>query len=96
MPTPIATLTNTTATGDIISGPGAPTRLVKGMPVACLTNAVAGTAVVGVLTATTAVTKLKLGLPTANLTAVVSGANPITGVPVTMPLALCPNVNRIV
>ena len=42
MPTPIATIANLTATGDVIAGPGAPIRLVKGLPAACIGDAVAG------------------------------------------------------
>lgn len=96
MTTPVATILNTTATGDIITGPGALTTMVKGLPVACLGDAVAGTVVVGVISATTAVNKLAKGRPIANLTSVVTGANPITGIPMTSAVAVCPNVNEIV
>ena len=42
MPTPVATIANMTATGDVITGPGALTTMVKGLPVACIGDAVAG------------------------------------------------------
>ncbi len=40
MPMPVMTLANATATGDMIVGPGAVTSMVKGLPVACLGDAV--------------------------------------------------------
>ena len=36
MPTPAATILNTTATGDAVTGPGCPLNLVNGLPVACM------------------------------------------------------------
>lgn len=94
--TPIATLVNATATGDVITGPGTPTNIVNGLPSACLGDLVTGPVVVGAVTVSTAVTRIIKGRPAANLTAVVSGANPITGVPMVSALALCPNVNKLV
>ena len=41
MPTPTATLVNATATGDVVTGPGMPTNLVNGLPVACMGDLVA-------------------------------------------------------
>lgn len=94
--TPIATLVNTTATGDIVTGPGAPTNIINGLPCACLGDAVVGPVVTGAITVTTAVTYIVKGRPVANLTSVVSGVNPITGVPMASALAICPSVNRVV
>ena len=52
MPMPVMTLANATATGDMIVGPGALTSMVKGLPIACLGDAVAGPVCVsGVITA---------------------------------------------
>ena len=96
MPTPIATIANATATGDVVVGPGGVTTIVKGLPVACLGDAVAGPMCTGVITATTAVNKICKGRPLANLGSVVTGVNPMTGVPVATALAVCPNVNVIV
>ncbi len=95
MPTPKASLTNLTATGDLVTAPGNPTRLVNGLPTACMGDAVAGAVCTGVITATTAVTRLSMGRPVAVLGSVVTGVNPITGVPVATALAVCPNFNRI-
>ncbi len=93
MPTPLASMTNTTATGDLVTGPGYPTMLAKGLPVVCVGDLVTGTVCVGAITVSTAVNKLVGGRPVADLTAVVTGANPITGVPITTALAVTPNVN---
>ena len=96
MPTPAATITNLTATGDVIVGPGAITTMIKGLPCACLGDAVAGPlCVTGVITMTTALTKLAKGRPVANIGSVVTGISPI-GVPVTTAVLVCPNVNEIV
>lgn len=96
MPTPIATIANLTATGDVIVGPGGITSIVKGLPVACMGDAVAGPMCTGVITMTTAVNKICKGRPMANLGSVVTGVNPMIGVPVVTAVALCPNVNIIV
>lgn len=95
MPTPAATICNMTATGDVITGPGAGTTLIKGLPVACLGDMVTGPMCVGAITVTTAMNKLSKGRPTANLTSVVTGANPILGFPMVTAVAVCPNVNVI-
>ncbi|MDR2521626.1 MAG: hypothetical protein LBC72_03605 [Spirochaetaceae bacterium] len=94
--TPVATIANVTATGDVIVGPGAITTMVKGLPCACMGDAVAGPiCVAGVITVTTAVTTLAKGRPQANIGSVVSGVSPL-GVPVATAVAVCPNVNVIV
>ena len=96
MPTPVATIANLTATGDVIVGPGAFTTMVKGLPCACLGDAVAGPlCVAGVITMTTAITKLAKGRPQACIGSVVTGVSPI-GIPVTTAVLVCPNVNVIV
>jgi uncharacterized Zn-binding protein involved in type VI secretion len=96
MPTPAATIANLTATGDVIIGPGAGTTMVKGLPCACLGDAVAGPLCVsGVITMTTAFTKLAKGRPQACIGSIVTGVSPI-GVPVSTAVLVCPNVNVIV
>jgi hypothetical protein len=96
MPTPIATIANLTATGDVIIGPGGITTMCKGLPVACMGDAVAGPlCVAGVITMTTAINKLAKGRPTANIGSMVVGVSPI-GIPVSTAVLVCPNVNVIV
>ncbi|GHU39421.1 hypothetical protein FACS1894190_03960 [Spirochaetia bacterium] len=96
MPTPVATIANLTATGDVIIGPGGLTTMVKGLPCACLGDAVAGPLCVsGVITVSTALTKLAKGRPQVNIGSVVVGVSPI-GIPVTTAVLVCPNVNTIV
>lgn len=94
--TPVATLTNATATGDVVTGPGCPIRIVNGLPEACLGDLVTGPTVTGAISISTAVTRVVGCRPVANLTAMVSGVNPITGIPMVSALAVCPNVTRIV
>ncbi|HBO58573.1 MAG TPA: hypothetical protein DD624_01500 [Alphaproteobacteria bacterium] len=97
MPTPVATIANLTATGDVILGPGGITTMVKGLPVACVGDAVAGPMCVGAVTMTTAVNKLAKGRPIANMGAVVSGSCPAAmGAPIATPVMVCPNLNEIV
>ncbi|MDR1030663.1 MAG: hypothetical protein LBL76_07305 [Treponema sp.] len=96
MPTPVATIANLTATGDVIIGPGGITTMVKGLPVACMGDAVAGPmCVTGAITMTTAITKLAKGRPTANIGSMVMGVVPL-GFPVATAVLVCPNVNVIV
>jgi hypothetical protein len=94
--TPIATIANLTATGDVIIGPGGITTMVKALPVACMGDLVAGPlCVAGIITMTTAINKLAKGRPIANLGSLVSGVSPI-GIPVSTAVLVCPNVNEIV
>jgi hypothetical protein len=96
MPTPVATIANLTATGDVIIGPGGITTMCKGLPVACIGDAVAGPmCVVGAITMTTAINKLAKGRPTANIGSLVMGVAPL-GFPVSTAVLVCPNVNVIV
>jgi hypothetical protein len=96
MPTPTATIANLTATGDVIIGPGGITTMRKGLPVACMGDAVAGAlCIAGVITMTTAVNKPAKGRPTANLGSLVMGVS-MPGFPVSTAALLCPNVNVIV
>lgn len=96
MPTPVATIANLTATGDVIVGPGAFTTMVKGLPCACLGDLVAGpVCVTGAITMTTAINKLAKGRPQACIGSLVAGVLPI-GIPVATAVLVCPNVNVIV
>jgi hypothetical protein len=81
MPTPVATIANLTATGDVIIGPGGLTTMVKGLPCACMGDAVAGALCVsGVITMTTALNKLAKGRPQANIGSIVMGVS-MLGIP---------------
>lgn len=63
MPTPAATILNTTATGDAVTGPGCPLNLVNGLPVACMGDTVAGPVCTGAITVSTAVYAPREGTP---------------------------------
>ena len=96
MPTPVATIANLTATGDVILGPGAVTTMVKGLPCACLGDPVAGAiCIAGAITMTTALNKIAKGRPQANIGSLVMGVGPL-GIPVSTAVLVCPNVNVIV
>lgn len=95
MPFPVMTLTNATATGDLITGPGAVGVLVKAMPVACMGDMVAGTVCTGAVSVSTSPNKIMRGRPVACMTSPVTGVNPITGIPVATVCAVTPNVNDI-
>lgn len=79
---PAARVGDVTATGDAITGPGAPTVLIGGQPAACVGDTVTGAVCVGAIAMGSA-TVLIMGRPAARITSQVTGANPITGVPVT-------------
>jgi uncharacterized Zn-binding protein involved in type VI secretion len=96
MPTPVATIANLTATGDVVIGPGALITVVKGLPVACMGDAIAGPMCIsGVITMTTAMNKLALGRPMANLGSLCMGVS-MLGIPVSTAVMVCPNVTNIV
>jgi hypothetical protein len=96
MPTPVATIANLTATGDVILGPGGITTMCKGLPVACMGDLVTGPmCVTGAITLTTALNKLAKGRPTACMGSPVLGVMPL-GIPVMTAVLICPNVNVIV
>jgi uncharacterized Zn-binding protein involved in type VI secretion len=86
MPFPASRLTDTTATGDLITGPGAPTVVIEVMPASCLGDAVAGAACTGVVTVGSPIVIFE-GRPATRVTSTVVGANPATGVPVTTVVA---------
>lgn len=93
---PTATLTNASATGDVITAVGMPNRICGGLPIACVGDMVTGPVCTGSMAASTAVTRLMGGRPVANVTTQVVGVNPITGIPVTTAIAVSPNVTRLV
>jgi uncharacterized Zn-binding protein involved in type VI secretion len=86
MPFPAARLTDLTATGDVITGPGVPNVLIGGMPASVVGDLVSGAACVGAITQGSP-TVLISGRPAARVTSMVSGANPATGVPVSTTIA---------
>lgn len=83
---PAARLTDITATGDTITGPGVPNVLIGGLPAAVVGDMVSGAACVGSITQGS-VTVLIGGRPAARITSVVAGSNPATGVPVSTTVA---------
>ena len=86
MPFPAARLTDMTATGDTITGPGMPTVLIENLPASVMGDLVNGAACVGSITQGSP-TVLIGGRPAARVTSVVAGANPVTGVPVSTTVA---------
>ena len=93
---PTATLTNASATGDVITAVGMLNRLCGGLPVSCVGDMVTGPVCTGSMAISTAVTRLMGGRPIANVTTQVVGVNPITGIPVTTAIAVSPNVTRLI
>ncbi|MEA4909114.1 MAG: PaaR repeat-containing protein [Chloroflexi bacterium] len=81
MPFPAARVSDLTASGDAITGPGVPTVMIEGLPASVVGDMVSGAACVGSIT-NGSVTVLIGGRPAARVTSVVTGTNPITGVPV--------------
>ena len=82
MPFPAARLGDMTATGDVITGPGAATVLIENVPASCMGDMVSGAACTGSITVGSP-TVLMMGRPAARVTSTVVGVNPVTGVPVT-------------
>ncbi|MDR2841669.1 MAG: hypothetical protein LBV52_00520 [Spirochaetaceae bacterium] len=96
MPTPVATIANLTATGDVIVGPGGFTTMVKGLPCACLGDIVTGPfCVAGAITMSLSLNKIAKGRPQVGIGSLVSGIS-IIGVPVATAVLVCPNANVIV
>ena len=90
---PAARVGDTTATGDTITGPGAPNVLIMGQPAACLGDSVSGAVCTGAITLGSA-TVLMCSRPAARMTSQVTGVNPITSIPVTTAVMApcCPTV----
>lgn len=86
MPFPAARLTDLTATGDTITGPGVATVLIENMPASVMGDMVTGAACQGSITMGSP-TVLIGGRPAARVTSVVAGVNPATGVPVSTTIA---------
>jgi uncharacterized Zn-binding protein involved in type VI secretion len=92
MPFPAARLTDMTATGDVITGPGVPTVLIGGLPASVMGDMVTGGVCVGSITMGSP-TVLIGGRPAARVTSTVMGSNPASGVPVSTVIAKgAPNV----
>lgn len=82
MPFPAARIGDLTATGDAITGPGAPTVLINGQPASLVGDMVTGAVCMGTITVGSP-TVLICGRPAARTTSTVAGTNPATGAPVT-------------
>lgn len=87
MPGPAARVGDVTATGDVITGPGALTVLIGGLPAAVVGDMVSGAACVGAI-AVGSMTVLIMDRPAATVGSQVTGANPATGVPVTTAVSM--------
>jgi uncharacterized Zn-binding protein involved in type VI secretion len=87
MPFPAARMGDTTATGDVITGPGVPTVLIGGQPASVLGDTVTGNACTGAIIMGSP-TVLIGGRPAARITSQVTGVNPYSGVPVTTAVAM--------
>ncbi len=81
MPFPAARVSDTTATGDMITGPGVSNVLIENMPASVMGDMVNGAACVGTVTQGSP-TVLIGNRPAARVTSMVTGTNPATGVPV--------------
>ncbi len=81
MPFPAARMSDLTATGDTITGPGVPTVLIENLPASVMGDMVSGAACQGTITQGSP-TVLIGGRPAARVTSVVTGVNPASGVPV--------------
>ena len=95
---PHATIaTSLTATGDVVIGPGAVTNLTKGLPCACMGDAIAGPVVVsGLITVPfpSSMNNIMMGRPQATLGSIVAGVS-IVGVPIGSVLAVSPHVMNL-
>ena len=86
MPFPAARITDMTATGDPITGPGVPNVLIENLPASVMGDLVSGAACQGSITQGSP-TVLIGGRPAARVTSVVAGVNPASGVPVSTTVA---------
>jgi uncharacterized Zn-binding protein involved in type VI secretion len=91
---PAARLSDLTATGDVIAGPGVPVVLIGSLPAAVIGDMVSGPGCVGSIAMGCSLTVHIGGRPAARVTAMAAGANPLSGVPVTTPIIppACPLV----
>jgi hypothetical protein len=80
---PAARISDLTATGDVITGPGVPTVIIMGLPASVLGDLVSGAVCTGAITTNCSVTVLTGGRPQARVTSMVSGANNQSGAPMT-------------
>jgi uncharacterized Zn-binding protein involved in type VI secretion len=84
---PAAYLGSLTATGDAITGPGAPNVLIGGMPAACVGDLVAGGVVTSGSIVFGSMTVMIGGRPAARVTSPVAGVN-ASGAPVSTTITL--------
>lgn len=83
MGTPLARITDVTATGDVVLVPGGPTVIVGGLPVACIGGTVSGAACMGAVMPPGVPNVLVCNRPVAHMSSTVTGVNPVSGVPIT-------------
>ena len=83
---PAARVGDLTATGDPITGPGAATVLIGGLPAAVAGDLVSGAVFAGSITQGSA-TVLIAGRPAARVTSICAGSNVQTGVPLSTTVA---------
>mgnify|MGYP001115171281 CR=1 FL=1 len=83
---PAARLSDMTASGDAITGPGVANVLIGGLPASVVGDMVSGAACVGSIVMGS-MTVLIGGRPAARMTSQVAGSNPATGVPVSTVVA---------
>ncbi len=89
---PAARVTDMSATGDMITGPGVANVLIGGMPAAVVGDLVAGTVISGAITMGS-FTVLIGGRPAARSTSMVTGVNNQSGAPVSTTIVSgAPNV----
>lgn len=83
---PAARVTDLTATGDPITGPGVATVLIGGLPASVLGDLVSGPACTGAITKGSA-TVMIMGRPAVRVGDQATGANPASGAPVSTAVA---------
>mgnify|MGYP002777259314 CR=1 FL=1 len=89
---PAARISDLTATGDTITGPGVPNVLIGGLPASVVGDLVAGPVVTSGAIVMGSFTVLISGRPAARVTSQVSGVSPL-GTPITTVVAKgAPNV----
>jgi uncharacterized Zn-binding protein involved in type VI secretion len=87
MPFPASRLTDVTATGDLITGPGVPNVLISSLPASVMGDLVAGPVCTGAVVMGSPKVLIS-GRPATRITSNVAGANTVTGVPMTTVVAL--------
>lgn len=87
MPFPASFLTAMTVTGDVVTGPGAPTVIIGALPASCMGDAVVGAVCTGTVVMGSP-TVLAMGLPMTRVTSNCVGVSVPLGTPSTTALGL--------